>query len=83
MSPSSLFVFFAFFLPLFRFILNGEFLLCFLIGIEKEENGRGGNVSFLFKLYVLYYDRQKVLQRINIMEEGEFLFFLFISRGIN
>lgn len=35
-----------------------------------------------FKLYVLYYDRQKILQRINITEEGELLFF-FISRGIN
>lgn len=44
----------------------------------------GGERTFLsFKLYVLYYDRQKILQRINITEEGEFLFFFFISRGIN
>lgn len=44
----------------------------------------GGEGTFLsFKLYVLYYDRQKILQRINITEEGEFLFFLFHAELIN
>lgn len=45
----------------------------------------GGEGTFLsFKLYVLYYDRQKILRRINITEEGEFLFFfLFHAELIN